>query len=47
MEAAAETTVDRLGTAEEVAELAGFLLSERASFVNGSAHYVDGAYSAV
>lgn len=36
----------RLGTADEVAEMAAFLLSERASFINGSSHYVDGAYSA-
>ena len=36
----------RLGTAEEVAELTVFLLSDRASFVHGSYHLVDGAYSA-
>ncbi|CAM5242536.1 hypothetical protein SALBM135S_05781 [Streptomyces alboniger] len=36
----------RLGTAEEVAELTLFLLSDRASFVNGSYHLVDGAYAA-
>lgn len=36
----------RLGTAEEVAEMAAFLLGERASFVNGSHHLVDGAYAA-
>lgn len=36
----------RLGTAEEVAELAAFLLSDRASFVHGSYHLVDGGYSA-
>ncbi|MEU5397897.1 SDR family NAD(P)-dependent oxidoreductase [Streptomyces sp. NPDC005963] len=36
----------RLGTADEVAEMAAFLLSERSSFVNGSYHLVDGAYSA-
>ncbi|WP_069884048.1 SDR family NAD(P)-dependent oxidoreductase [Streptomyces luteocolor] len=36
----------RLGTAEEVAELTLFLLSERASFVNGSYHLVDGGYAA-
>ncbi|MFD7712798.1 SDR family NAD(P)-dependent oxidoreductase [Streptomyces sp. NPDC059785] len=37
----------RLGASEEVAELIVFLLSERASFVHGSYHLVDGAYTAV
>lgn len=36
----------RLGTAEEVAEVTAFLLSDRASFVQGSYHLVDGGYSA-
>ncbi|MFB7075960.1 SDR family NAD(P)-dependent oxidoreductase [Streptomyces sp. NPDC056308] len=36
----------RLGQAEEVAELAAFLLSDRASFIHGSYHLVDGGYSA-
>ncbi|WP_326614396.1 SDR family oxidoreductase [Streptomyces anulatus] len=36
----------RLGTAEEVAELAAFLLSDKASFIHGSYHLVDGGYSA-
>jgi NAD(P)-dependent dehydrogenase (short-subunit alcohol dehydrogenase family) len=37
----------RLGKAEEVAELIVFLLSDRASFVAGSYHLVDGGYTAV
>ncbi|MYW69952.1 SDR family oxidoreductase [Streptomyces sp. SID8379] len=37
----------RLGQSEEVAELIVFLLSDRASFIAGSYHLVDGAYTAV
>lgn len=36
----------RLGTADEVAELTAFLLSDRASFIHGSYHLVDGGYAA-
>ncbi len=36
----------RLGRAEEVAELTCFLLSQRASFITGSYHLVDGGYAA-
>ncbi|UGQ15225.1 SDR family oxidoreductase [Yinghuangia sp. ASG 101] len=36
----------RLGRPEEVAELTVYLLSRRASFIHGSYHLIDGAYSA-
>lgn len=36
----------RLGRVEEVAALTCFLLSDRASFINGSYHLVDGGYTA-
>lgn len=38
--------VGRLGTAEEVAALTCFLLSDEASFVTGSYHLVDGGFTA-
>lgn len=38
--------IGRLGTADEVAELVLFLLSDKASFITGSQHVIDGAYTA-
>ena len=38
--------VGRLGTADEVAALTVFLLSDAASFITGSYHLVDGGYTA-
>jgi NAD(P)-dependent dehydrogenase (short-subunit alcohol dehydrogenase family) len=38
--------IGRLGTATEVANLVLFLLSDKASFISGSYHLVDGGYTA-
>jgi NAD(P)-dependent dehydrogenase (short-subunit alcohol dehydrogenase family) len=38
--------IGRVGTPEEVAEVVGFLASDRAAFVTGSYYTVDGAYTA-
>lgn len=37
--------IGRLGQPQEVAALTAFLLSERAGFINGSYHLVDGGYT--
>jgi len=38
--------IGRLGRADEVADLTQYLLSDRASFITGSYHLVDGGYCA-
>lgn len=43
---AAEQPLNRLGTAEEVAAYAAFLLSDEASFITGSLAMLDGGYTA-
>ena len=43
---AGEDALKRLGTSEEVAALTLFLLSDRAGFITGSYHLVDGGYTA-
>jgi NAD(P)-dependent dehydrogenase (short-subunit alcohol dehydrogenase family) len=39
--------IGRLGTADEVASLVTFLLSDKAAFITASQHAVDGGYTAV
>jgi NAD(P)-dependent dehydrogenase (short-subunit alcohol dehydrogenase family) len=45
-EEAAAQPIGRLGQPEDVAELTYFLCSEKASFITGSLHAVDGGYTA-
>ncbi|KAK6462676.1 (R)-2-octanol dehydrogenase [Scheffersomyces coipomensis] len=43
---AAKHPIGRLGTSEEVANVVAFLLSDQATYVNGTSVLVDGAYTA-
>ncbi|MDN5721357.1 SDR family NAD(P)-dependent oxidoreductase, partial [Corynebacterium sp.] len=43
----AKHPLGRLGTAEEVAKVVNFLLSDDASFVTGAYYLIDGGYTAV
>lgn len=45
-EEAAQQPLGRLGTPEDVAELVYFLASDKAGFITGSLHSVDGGYTA-
>jgi NAD(P)-dependent dehydrogenase (short-subunit alcohol dehydrogenase family) len=42
----AKHPIGRLGTSQEVANLVLFLLSDKASFITGSQHVIDGGYTA-
>lgn len=39
--------IGRIGTSEEVAHLVTFLLSDKAAFITGSTHQIDGGYTAL
>jgi NAD(P)-dependent dehydrogenase (short-subunit alcohol dehydrogenase family) len=43
----AMTPQRRMGAPEEIAEMVGWLLSERASYVTGACYNVDGGYMAM
>ena len=45
-EEAAAQPLGRVGQPEDVAELVGFLVSDKAAFITGSLHAVDGGYTA-
>jgi len=42
----AKVPMGRLGTAEEIAEAVVWMLSDRASFMTGASHVIDGGYTA-
>ena len=42
----AKVPMNRLGTADEIAEAVVWMLSERASFMTGASHIIDGGYYA-
>ena len=42
----AKVPMNRLGTADEIAEAVVWMLSDRASFMTGACHIVDGGYFA-
>lgn len=43
--AIARSTLNRLGTVQEIADVVLFLSSSRATFVQGAAYVVDGGYT--
>ena len=43
----AKVPMNRLGTAEEIAEAVVWMLSDKASFMTGASHILDGGYSSI
>jgi NAD(P)-dependent dehydrogenase (short-subunit alcohol dehydrogenase family) len=42
----AKVPMSRLGVAEEIAEAVVWMLSDKASFMTGASHIIDGGYTA-